>query len=200
MGLTQTKLHNLILDEDWKRCIKQIERSEGKSARIQNPYGDTPLHLACYSGVAPPHVIRALIDAFPGSVQIKNNFGRCPLDLAARNYPAGHPQRAEVLALLRWHKPGDAVDAEWLSGIFVTNPPEKIYSTSVLCVGCLEEPSNVAMVPCGHSCLCAHCARAILKKGRCPICRGEVEGLYQLQEDQVQPTSECACGEQADST
>lgn len=116
--------------------------------------------MACYDGQAPPEIIRALIDAYPESVRKENRLGRDPLELAARNYRIGHPYRAEVLALLRWHRPDDSPsDAEGppnndtLPGIFSEQPPEQMYSTSATCVVCMEEKASVAMIPCGHVCL-----------------------------------------------
>ncbi len=162
--------------------------------------GDLPLHLACYDGQAPPEIIRALIDAYPDSVRKENRMGRDPLELAARNYRIGHPHRAEVLALLRWHRPGDSTssddidpDSELLPGIFSTNPPAQMYSAAYQCVVCMEEPACIAMIPCGHICLCMKCVRTALQRGRCPVDRCEVQGLFQLQGEQIK-IHEAMCG------
>lgn len=120
--------------------------------------GDLPLHLACYEGQAPPEIIQALIDAYPESVRKSNKMGRDPLELAARNYRIGHPHRAAVLALLRWHRPENSTPTDdfdnevllaELPGIFSDTPPDQMYSTSVLCVVCMEEQGSVVMLPCG---------------------------------------------------
>lgn len=201
MGLTQTKLHWCVLDQDWPRCLRRIEKTDGREARTRNMYGDTPLHLACYDGHAPPQVIRALIDASPDAVQQANRRGRRPLELAAKNYRRRGPHRSEVLALLRWHRPGVLADAARDSqpDLFSTEPPEQMFSTSALCIVCLEDPATVALLPCGHICLCMHCAPTALKKGRCPIGRCEVEGLYRLQGEQVRiHASMCECEERED--
>ena len=122
------------------------------------PDGDLPLHLACYEGQAPPEIIQALIDAYPESVRKSNKMGRDPLELAARNYRIGHPHRAAVLALLRWHRPENSTPTDdfdnevllaELPGIFSDTPPDQMYSTSVLCVVCMEEQGSVVMLPCG---------------------------------------------------
>mmetsp|Transcript_14706 Transcript_14706/g.35431 ORF Transcript_14706/g.35431 Transcript_14706/m.35431 type:complete len:217 (+) Transcript_14706:128-778(+) len=199
MGLTQTKLHWYVLGQDWKGCTRRIHKSQGAEARTFNPYGDLPIHLACYDGAAPPEIIRALIDAYPDSVRKENKRGRDPLELAARNYHLGSPHRAEVLALLRWHRPENSPPSnsgpanESLPGIFSNNPPEQMYSASARCVVCMEEPSSVAMIPCGHICLCMKCVPTCMRNGRCPIDRCEVHGLYQLQGDQVR-IHESMCG------
>ena len=167
--------------------------------------GDLPLHLACYDGAAPPEIIRALIDAYPESVRKENRMGLDPLELAARNYRHGSPHRAEVLSLLRWHRPensepvatGARPPDETLPGIFTDNPPEQMYSAASHCVVCMEEPSTVAMIPCGHICLCMKCVKTCLRKGRCPVDRCEVHGLYRLQGEQVK-IHEAMCREIGD--
>jgi hypothetical protein len=189
MGLTQTKLHWNVLAQNWQGCTRRIEKSKGAEARTFNPYGDLPLHLACYDGQAPPEIILALINAYPESVHKINKMGRDPLFLAAKNYRIGHPYRTEVLALLRWHRPGAPPEApineQSLPGFFSHEPPEHFFSTSALCVVCMEEPANVAMIPCGHVCLCTTCVRTAMCKGRCPVARCEVQGVYHLQGEQV---------------
>mmetsp|Transcript_30782 Transcript_30782/g.57040 ORF Transcript_30782/g.57040 Transcript_30782/m.57040 type:complete len:215 (-) Transcript_30782:259-903(-) len=197
MGLTQTKLHWSVLGQDWKGCMRRIEKSQGAEARTFNPYGDLPLHLACYDGQAPPDIIRALIDAYPESVRKENNSGRDPLELAAKNYRVGGAHRSEVLALLRWHLPGNSPASdplnELLPGIFSQNPPKQMFSASAQCVVCMEEPASVAMIPCGHICLCMQCVQTTIRQCRCPVDRCEVQGLYQLQGDQVR-IHESMCG------
>mmetsp|Transcript_24907 Transcript_24907/g.53732 ORF Transcript_24907/g.53732 Transcript_24907/m.53732 type:complete len:216 (+) Transcript_24907:296-943(+) len=199
MGLTQTKLHFYVLSQNWNGCFRRLQKSQGVEARIFNPCGDLPLHLACYTGQAPPEIIRALIDAYPGSVNKENKLGRDPLELAAKNYRVGSSIRAEVLALLRWHRPGispaSASDpvSEPLPDIFCQAPPERMYSASAQCVVCMEEPACIAMIPCGHICLCMTCVRTAMRKGLCPVDRCEVKGLYQLQGDQVR-IHESMCG------
>ena len=44
------------------------------------------------------------------------------------------------------------------------------------CCLCLTLPSNHAMLPCGHLCVCADCA-AYAQIDACPVCRGEVEQI-----------------------
>lgn len=108
------------------------------------------------------------------------------------NYRLDNPHRSEVLALLRWHRPEGATapedslqDEQQLPGIFTDNPPDQMYSASGLCVVCLEEPSSIAMIPCGHICLCMKCVRTTLCRGRCPVDRCEVNGLYRLKGEQM---------------
>ena len=48
---------------------------------------------------------------------------------------------------------------------------------SGICVWCLEQHSQVAIVPCGHKCLCAQCKS---KVSVCPICRGPVTSTLRI--------------------
>jgi hypothetical protein len=45
------------------------------------------------------------------------------------------------------------------------------------CIVCMERPSDVAVVPCGHFCLCEECAA---KCNNCPICRGPKGSLLKI--------------------
>jgi hypothetical protein len=167
--------------------------------------GDLPIHLACYTGNAPPDILRALLDAYPDSLRMPNKMGRDPLELASINYHLDHPHRAEVLFLLRWYCPGRSssntfdengddsiqhdttlIDGETLlpADIFSQSPPEQLYMTSTVCVACMEKPSNIAILPCGHICLCRECvcSTRVLRCGKCPVGRCEVIGLYRLEE------------------
>jgi hypothetical protein len=45
------------------------------------------------------------------------------------------------------------------------------------CVVCLERRAQVAVIPCGHVCLCAECAQ---QQVLCPICRAHVCGTLRV--------------------
>lgn len=45
------------------------------------------------------------------------------------------------------------------------------------CVVCLESPAQVAVIPCGHVCVCTECAQ---QQELCPICRAAVERMLRL--------------------
>lgn len=153
--------------------------------------GDLPIHFACYGGLAPPDIIRGLIDAYPESVRKENRLGRYPLELAAINYQVDDPDREEVLNLLRWYRPVNSLSRnigaqnDLLPGIFSHKPPNQMYSASSLCVVCMEEPSTVAMIPCGHVCLCMNCVSTAASCGKCPVDRCQILGLYHLKEEQI---------------
>ena len=42
------------------------------------------------------------------------------------------------------------------------------------CVSCYEVHSRIAMVPCGHLCLCSACSELLPNESSCPICRAPV--------------------------
>lgn len=50
--------------------------------------------------------------------------------------------------------------------------PEKIYAAEE-CVVCMCAAVEKVIVPCGHACLCATCAKVPALKN-CPICRGKM--------------------------
>ncbi|KAL3793339.1 hypothetical protein HJC23_003849 [Cyclotella cryptica] len=200
MGLTQTKLHWAVLEQDWKRTLDRLSKRP-QEAFTANPYGDLPIHLACYGGQAPPYIIRALIEAHPNSLRMENKAGRDPLELASINYSADGQYRSEVLALLRWHRPGHSLHAHGpgasivannslqhqltaCSHLFSQHPPKQLYHTSPHCVVCLESPVSIALIPCGHLCLCIDCVQTtVIIRGVCPVDRCEVESLYKVRED-----------------
>ena len=50
-----------------------------------------------------------------------------------------------------------------------------------LCVICMTEDRNTAVLPCRHMCLCVDCAQALrLQSNKCPICRGPVQSLLHI--------------------
>lgn len=50
-----------------------------------------------------------------------------------------------------------------------------------LCCICLEARAAVALVPCGHVCVCAGCVGAVAcTGGQCPMCRAETTGMLQV--------------------
>mmetsp|Transcript_5843 Transcript_5843/g.16450 ORF Transcript_5843/g.16450 Transcript_5843/m.16450 type:complete len:275 (+) Transcript_5843:45-869(+) len=87
MGTTQTKLHYKVLKQVWASTHAHLSTPAGqRNARQVNPLGDTPLHLCCYGGQAPPSIIRALILAYPAATTLRNKEGYLPVELARINY------------------------------------------------------------------------------------------------------------------
>ena len=51
------------------------------------------------------------------------------------------------------------------------------------CVICLENQSNVAVLPCRHLCLCKECASSMISHGsKCPMCRKTIQLFIRLVE------------------
>ena len=91
MGTTQTKLHYKVLKQSWSSTHAHLSTPAGqRNARQVNPLGDTPLHLCCYGGQAPPSIVRALILAYPAATTIRNKEGYLPVELARINYGRDH--------------------------------------------------------------------------------------------------------------
>lgn len=44
---------------------------------------------------------------------------------------------------------------------------------------CMSNPANVAIIPCGHLCVCKTCAAMPVLKA-CPICRGVMSGTLRV--------------------
>lgn len=45
------------------------------------------------------------------------------------------------------------------------------------CVVCMDAPRELACIPCGHLCMCEHCAYKLLeeeKANKCPLCNAEI--------------------------
>jgi len=62
---------------------------------------------------------------------------------------------------------------------------EKVYKEEGDCVVCMDLSPEVAIVPCGHFCLCKTCAQSLQnKKMNCPMCRGDISCV--VTEDQIQ--------------
>ena len=67
----------------------------------------------------------------------------------------------------------DPARAGWLGtiGAFIMRRQGSI--TQNACVICLTESAKMAIVPCGHKCLCEGCANTSSIQ-TCPMCRGQV--------------------------
>eukprot|EP01055_Gregarina_sp_Pseudo9_P002001 Gregarina_sp_Pseudo_9__2000@NODE_2386_length_1012_cov_2_542652_g2198_i0_p1_GENE_NODE_2386_length_1012_cov_2_542652_g2198_i0NODE_2386_length_1012_cov_2_542652_g2198_i0_p1_ORF_typecomplete_len279_score18_08zfC3HC4_3/PF13920_6/6_5e14ProkRING_4/PF14447_6/7_1e08zfRING_2/PF13639_6/0_0074zfRING_5/PF14634_6/0_017zfC3HC4_2/PF13923_6/0_28zfP11/PF03854_14/0_85zfRING_UBOX/PF13445_6/0_53zfRING_UBOX/PF13445_6/2_5e02_NODE_2386_length_1012_cov_2_542652_g2198_i0175978 len=66
----------------------------------------------------------------------------------------------------------------------------KIYSTKdeaeqaapAICLICSSSAANTMVLPCRHLCLCTECAAVMrLRDQKCPICRGTITSLLQLE-------------------
>jgi hypothetical protein len=49
------------------------------------------------------------------------------------------------------------------------------------CCICMSEPSSAIFIPCGHLCICTHCAKPMqTKPAACPLCRQFPTGVHQV--------------------
>jgi hypothetical protein len=51
------------------------------------------------------------------------------------------------------------------------------------CCVCLEFKELVAIIPCGHRCICQSCAGVLMKREKnreCPICRGPIKDVMKI--------------------
>ena len=51
------------------------------------------------------------------------------------------------------------------------------------CVVCLGTSPTIAVIPCGHRCLCGACASVFqrsLASSRCPLCRGKISAMFRI--------------------
>lgn len=205
MGMSQTKLHHRVLQENWPAILRRLQTEDGKKwIKTKNPCGDYPLHLACYGGHAPPIIISALIAGYPEALYIENDIGYRPIELARSNYREGHPYRQEVLEYLEAYTTAtengndDNVDTNEDNAnesnepliISITddgaNLPDITFITSTTCVVCLERQADHVVVPCGHVCLCGDCAKKVVQKSGkstekyCPVGRCEMTAIAKV--------------------
>lgn len=59
----------------------------------------------------------------------------------------------------------------------VGSGPVREESSKNICCVCLSQPSSLAVVPCGHKCLCEHCAPQV---SNCPMCRGPKQSAMKI--------------------
>ena len=62
--------------------------------------------------------------------------------------------------------------AKFLSALRAVEHPQFVTAAAEekLCVVCVEREKELALVPCGHVCLCSVCFRSVTS---CPMCRAE---------------------------
>jgi hypothetical protein len=53
-------------------------------------------------------------------------------------------------------------------------------ATALACVVCFSNEKSVAMVPCGHRCVCTACAERFSGGGKCPMCRTTLTGVIRV--------------------
>lgn len=66
---------------------------------------------------------------------------------------------------------GEDEDEDWAAEVAQKFDEKRSPLSRVKCSICFDRPVQVALVPCGHSNLCRHCARRL---EQCPYCRKPV--------------------------
>eukprot|EP00536_Pseudo-nitzschia_multiseries_P016938 jgi/Psemu1/48545/gm1.48545_g len=160
------KIHWRVLQKDWTSLLKALHTENGKRmAGQENAFGDLPIHLACYEGQAPPHVIRGLLAVYPEGVHHRNMRGFVPLELARVNYRSECPFSREVLYFLEAYSAEDgnhngatSNNREAEQEIF---QPLNLFQLDTVCCVCLDQKADYVVLPCGHECLCQECANLL---------------------------------------
>lgn len=71
-------------------------------------------------------------------------------------------------------------DAEVMLGTTIV-PHEGDEDDEGLCVICLTNDKDTAVMPCRHMCLCKTCAEELMRRSpKCPVCRGRVSTLLHM--------------------
>lgn len=90
--------------------------------------------------------------------------------LAEANVKLQHENEAFRVLLIRYKYQLDLQRHENMQILKQQNLASNLHDTE--CVVCMLNPVQVAVVPCGHCCLCSECA-ARIKPFQCPMCRQE---------------------------
>jgi len=53
-------------------------------------------------------------------------------------------------------------------------------ATALACAVCFTNEKSVAMIPCGHRCVCTTCAELFSGGGKCPMCRTTLTGVMRV--------------------
>lgn len=81
-----------------------------------------------------------------------------------------------------WHPlagvvPSESTDSATRPSFKATTPAE----STGRCLVCEKGALQVALIPCGHYCLCKHCARGTFTK-KCPVCSTRSNGYLRIRE------------------
>ena len=53
-------------------------------------------------------------------------------------------------------------------------------ATGLACCICLTKARTHAIIPCGHKCICADCAKKPMPRNKCPLCRKKVQHICEI--------------------
>jgi hypothetical protein len=76
---------------------------------------------------------------------------------------------------------GDDRPKSRLKGLRVAGTDEPVKKDEKACIICFENKIKVAMIPCGHACMCISCTNRVSEQAlRCPICKEDVKDALKL--------------------
>ena len=86
----------------------------------------------------------------------------------------------ELAAVLRGPKPGDTVVESYTAAAPAPHAGGAATEKRV-CIVCDDNAAELAIVPCGHVCLCAECCDTLLVVSpACPMCRGAIQSTLKV--------------------
>lgn len=113
-------------------------------------------------------------------------------EIAQTRHRRGRARQAFArLAALVSAAPADTSVAAPAAVAFVVEPaagapPDSADASATaasVCVVCLDDVSTIAFIPCGHMCVCGHCAIAVQRNRQqalCPVCRAQSTGTMRI--------------------
>ncbi|KAK9060582.1 hypothetical protein SSX86_021288 [Deinandra increscens subsp. villosa] len=91
-----------------------------------------------------------------------------------------HPFKVRVMRQILWID-GVCYELREIYGIEQSEESFDDTGSGKECVICMTEPTDTAVLPCRHMCLCSECAKALrLQSNKCPICRQPIEELIEI--------------------
>lgn len=131
----------------------------------------TPLHYAARYGQLA--TASALLEA-GADCTAQDRSGDTPLDDAEKRRHLDISTRIREVLL--------ATETQVLPPASPEERPGPSYHEDKSCAVCMNDTKNMALVPCGHVCLCEACCRAVMSSGsrKCPVCRIGIESTLKV--------------------
>ena len=181
--------------------VKALLRG-GASLQAQDRYGKTALEVARTRSIAQPSDARALVVSLIESAAERAHAAG--LARAVREAPRGAVLRvADLAARLGEGEDKDSPDESGLAEPAPTLEGVKLHAEES-CVVCLQAgAASVALLPCGHQCLCRECTCKTLaglvvplpdETDGCPVCRTTVTAIVVLVEEAAEVIAGCGTG------
>ena len=180
------------MDEAWealRRAVELMEETAGaksvdaveEAMHAAEKHGDRSEPLAALVAVA-----RDLLEQYRAAeaerarVAAEAAAAKAAVEAVAEAAEAAKRQKMEQdLAALTLRMQNDALLAQQMQaqlGVPPAAPAPQSDAEETQCVVCFDAPKDHAIVPCGHQCVCARCAKQLTKTRTpmCPVCRGPI--------------------------